>query len=354
MTRGSLPPGMQLTSAGLLSGTPTQFGVYSFTLAGCDTTTPQPQCANGSTSIVVNTNITLLQFNPPAQLPGGVQGQPYAGFQFVATGGTTPYHFTSASLPAGFQLSDGGYLSGSPSRAGVFNFSVSACDTESQPQCLSRATSTTITNPVPLLQILTTALPNAIKGQPYDQFLHGQGGASPLKWSLTTLPPAGLLLSIAGELKGTPTVSGSFTLNVLLSGQSNDTPAVSAKLALTITLVQPPTIPPVQLPVAYLKSVYRSAQLPVNGGLAPFTWTILSGSLPPGLSLSAPGVISGTPQPVGIVNANGKVYTFTVQVKDSLNQRATASLSITVKPAGSAPAFVSKLPSTSNQAAAFN
>src|SRR5215471_15863947 len=65
-----------------------------------------------------------------------------------------------------------------------------------------------------------------------------------------------------------------------------------------------------------------SATLTATGGTAPYTWTLLSGSLPPGLSLSGAGVISGTPTTAG-------TYTFTLKVVDASGQTATLPCQIT-------------------------
>ena len=160
-----------------------------------------------------------LQFSPPAQLPSGQIGTQYQ-YQFAATGGTPPYTFTltQGSLPAGISLNAAGLLSGTPTQSGTFSFLVQACDsTQGQPQCLSASTRLTITQLIPPLQILTTSLPSGVKGSPYDVFLQGQGGVPPYKWSSLTLLPQGLSLTTAGELKGTPLQSGTFTVNVKLS-----------------------------------------------------------------------------------------------------------------------------------------
>jgi fibronectin type 3 domain-containing protein len=66
--------------------------------------------------------------------------------------------------------------------------------------------------------------------------------------------------------------------------------------------------------------------LAATGGLPPYTWSVIQGSLPAGLTLDAnSGVISGTPTAPGTFN-------FTMQVSDSESPPATASapLSITV------------------------
>jgi hypothetical protein len=67
-----------------------------------------------------------------------------------------------------------------------------------------------------------------------------------------------------------------------------------------------------------------NATLSGSGGLAPYTWAIVAGSLPNGLSLdSNSGVIAGTPTIVGVSN-------FTVQITDKNHTSATSNLSITV------------------------
>ena len=72
------------------------------------------------------------------------------------------------------------------------------------------------------------------------------------------------------------------------------------------------------------------------GGLGPFTWTLSGGTLPPGISLSTGGVLSGTP-PITDLDSSGnaKSYSFTVKVTDSQTPTAaynTANLSITINP----------------------
>ena len=82
--------------------------------------------------------------------------------------------------------------------------------------------------------------------------------------------------------------------------------------------VLPLVINPAALPAAVINVPY-SATLTSTGGKGPFTWALSSGSLPPGLSISAGGVISGTPTALGTT-------TFKVQVTDS--QTPTAAVDI--------------------------
>src|SRR5262249_16293735 len=85
----------------------------------------------------------------------------------------------------------------------------------------------------------------------------------------------------------------------------------------------PPTITTTTLSNGIVNQVYNQTVFE-TGGTAPFTWSIISGSLPAGLSLNASsGVISGTPTTAGMSS-------FTIGVQDSTSQTANQALSITI------------------------
>jgi len=94
-------------------------------------------------------------------------------------------------------------------------------------------------------------------------------------------------------------------------------------LSITINPVSAPAITTASLPNGQQNVAY-SATLAASGGVSPYSWSVVSGILPAGLTLGAStGAISGTPSSSGTSN-------FTVQVRDNNGQTATKALSITV------------------------
>lgn len=311
--------------------------MLSFVARDRQDSTASPYGMSLSAMQIVPSSSWPLQFTPPTQLPSATVGTAYQ-YQFSATGGVQPYTFafTQGSLPPGVQLSAQGLLAGTPTQAGLYSFAVEVCDHSTpQPQCLSGTTTVAVNGPpVQPLQILTGSLPSGVKGAPYDVVLRGQGGVPPYRWSISAPLPAGLQLTTAGEIKGTPTQAGSFTLNVVLA-DARGTPTASAKLALTIAQGAPPVITTTGLPSGTVGKAYPVTQLLASGGQLPYAWAIAAGSLPAGLRMSSTGSISGTPTSTGSIKA--KTSSFTVQLTDGGGQRASANLSITVQPGGKGP-----------------
>jgi hypothetical protein len=188
----------------------------------------------------------------------------------------------------------------------------------------SSGVSVTVSNSSPPpLNITTTSLPAATVATLYGQTLAATGGTTPYTWSLAagTLP-AGLSLSSGGVLSGTPTTAGtsSFTVRVTDSGS----PAASDTQVLSLTINPPPplNITTTSLPAGTVGAPY-SQTLAATGGIAPYTWSLSSGTLPPGLGLSPGGVLGSSPTTAGS-------YTFTVQVTDNIGGADTQTLSLTV------------------------
>ena len=176
----------------------------------------------------------------------------------------------------------------------------------------------------PLL-ITTGSLPPGTVNNPYSANLSVTGGAPPYTWSIIKGSlPAGLTLGANnGVISGTPTTAG--TSNFTVQVGDSESPPATTTAALSITILSPLLITTSSLPPGAVNDPY-SATLTAAGGLPPYTWSIISGSLSAGLSLDAnSGLISGTPTTPGTSN-------FTVEVSDSQSPPATAAaaLSITV------------------------
>ena len=165
-------------------------------------------------------------------------------------------------------------------------------------------------------------LPQASIGAVYSQNLAATGGAPPYTWSIATgALPAGLTLLSAGAITGTPTAGGVSTFTVQVTDSAS---AIGSK---TFSLTVPPPPPSITtsspLPSGFTGGAY-SQTLAATGGTTPYSWSVSSGALPAGLTLSSSsGAISGTPTAAG-------TSTFTVKVTDSASATATKDLSLTV------------------------
>src|SRR6185503_10524914 len=128
---------------------------------------------------------------------------------------------------------------------------------------------------------------------------------TPYTWSLNSgTLPAGLSLSAAGVLSGTPTAAGTSNFSIKVT----DNAAAIGTKSFALTINAAPSITTASLPAGDAGTAY-SQTLAVTGGTSPFTWSLSSGTLPAGLSLSIAGVLSGAPTAAGTSN-------FTVKVTD--------------------------------------
>ncbi len=172
-----------------------------------------------------------------------------------------------------------------------------------------------------LKPVITTSspLPIGTAGTAYYQTFFATGSKAPYSWSLDlgTLP-GGLSLTSSGILSGTPTNSGTFNFSVRVADSNGE--SATNSFALTIN-PGPLHVTTSSLPAAVLDLPY-SDMLTASGGIPPYTWTLISGSLPDGLMLNSDGWVSGAATNVGTM--------FEVQVTDSLNTTATAFLLLSV------------------------
>ncbi|NJC49813.1 UNVERIFIED_ORG: uncharacterized protein YhjY with autotransporter beta-barrel domain [Xanthomonas campestris] len=339
LTAGTLPNGVVLDAAsGALSGTPTLSGNFAFTLTATDST-PSPAAQASRNYTLTIAAATLVPGQPT--LPPAVRGRPYSQ-ALTASGGVAPYTYSVAngSLPAGLTLSGNGTLSGTPTAEGVFSFAIAVADAGNA----STTQAYTFTVDGPNLVLPASTLPAGTAAQVYAATIApATGGIAPYSYALTAgALPTGIVLDAAtGGLSGTPTLSGTFNFT-LTATDSTPSPAAQASqnysvtiAAATLVLAQP-TLPP-----AVRGSAYNQV-LTASGGVAPYRYSIASGTLPAGLTLASDGTLSGTPTTQG-------TSSFTIAVADAGNASATQAYSFTVSDA--APVAVADVAATMSDAA---
>lgn len=294
VTIGNLPAGLSLTPAGVLAGTPTAGGTFNVTVTATDAS-PAPGPFTGVQAYALTVNPPTLVL-PPSTLPGGTTGVVYSATLNPASGGTAPYTYaiSAGALPGGLTLSSAGAISGTPSAAGSFTFTVTATDssTGTGPFSVTRG----YTLDVVAITLTPTTLPAATAGTTYSQTLTASGGTAPYSFTVSAgALPAGLGLSSAGVISGTPTASGAstFTVRALDASARPGTQAYTLAVAVPTLSIAPATLPPGTGGVAYAQT------LTASGGNPPYTFAVSAGALPAGLALAGSGALSGTPTVAG-------------------------------------------------------
>ncbi|UXN75914.1 Ig domain-containing protein (plasmid) [Devosia sp. A8/3-2] len=271
--------------------------------------------------------ITLAPFS----LPDAAVGASYSQSFFIP-GGTAPYHVSLAGrLPAGMTFANE-MITGTPTESGTFSFSVFADDSVGA----SDTRGYTLSVRPPAIFASPGSLPDGTVGSAYSRSLSAFGGTVPYSFSVSGTLPPGITMEPTGLLSGTPSSPWSYTFSVVVTDSTTgDGPYVASfPYSLTIapaSLSLPPTVPD-----AISGQPYAHA-LSATGGTAPYTFTLLYGALPEGLSLGPDGLISGTPREEGMLH-------FVVFAQDStsgtpINGSRTYSMSvapptITLTPAG--------------------
>jgi uncharacterized protein (TIGR03437 family) len=320
LVSGTLPAGMTLTPSGTLSGWATSAGAASFVLGVTDALGASAQ--RNYTLEVSAANLRLVI----PELPDAFTTQGYT-VSFSASGGTAPYAYALASgtLPAGMTLSANGTLTGSPTAAGYFPVTLRVTDAATPP--LSATAEIAVNVNSNGFRITTPTVPSAQRDTAFSLQLSSSGGTAPITFNLASGSlPAGITLSPAGLLAGTPTSAGQSSVVV----RATDSAGLSAQLPLTLRVVEAMNglgLAPIALPNATVGSVYTST-LQAMGGTSPRRFALSSGTLPPGLTLADNGNLSGVPSAAGL-------YTLNLRVTDGGNATANRRLTLLVStPAG--------------------
>lgn len=280
--------------------------------------------------------------------PAGTVGVPYS-HTFTGAGGcgpALPYQYTliGGKLPPGLTLAFSGGVSGTPTQAGSWSFWVNLSDQDPpsadwcRPAAAQREFTITINGgsgpapsptpaPTPTISITTASLPAASVGTSYSLTFAASGGADK-NWTVAAGSlPAGLSLSPAGVLSGTPQTAGtaSFTVQVSAGG-------ATAQKQFSLQVVQGLTIAAPDSQDGEVR-VPLSIELGATGGTAPYRWQLTQGSLPTHVGFigdqgnGSSAMIKGVPSDSGtfpltftVSDAAGRTttHTITLRVADKL------------------------------------
>lgn len=275
-----------------------------------------------------------------SSLPSATEGVPYV-HPLVAVGGAGAYSFSGNGLPPGMSLSEGGLLEGTPSEAGSYPF---VARVSSGGAHMERMLSLLIVEGQSSLDVTTSELPLAVKGEPYARWydasagayregarLAASGGTPPYRWELDPAWPDNLL---PAGLRG-PTEDGWITGQATPMSKTaevvvrvTDAMGKRAKRKLVVRVVDAGTlvIPSRPFPLATTAKLYEGC-VEAGGGGVELRWDVERASLPTGLVPEPRGrslCLVGTPTVCGD-------HMVRVRVQDEEGQRAGAAVPLSVE-----------------------
>lgn len=231
----ALPAGLSFSSeTGEISGTATEGrAAQSYTIRVSDSSGSKPSEA----SFTLSTAEAVMEVSPDSLTPA-VLNAAYSQTVSVS-GGTAPYTFSlEGDVPAGLSIDqDTGILSGKPTMAGNFSFTVAATDssTGTGPYTAKQKYALSVTAPTITLDV--AALANGVFDTAYSASIGADGGKAPYRFSVSTgALPEGLTLDANGAISGTPKTAGSFDLTLLATDANTNT----GSAAITLTIEKAP------------------------------------------------------------------------------------------------------------------
>jgi hypothetical protein len=310
-TGSTLPTGWNLSSTGLLTGpapTAGQAGTFAFTANVADSGTATAQTASADLTVTVNPAAAItFAGTVPATATYKVA---YTG-SAAASGGAGTLTYTATGLPGWLAVSSTtGAITGTPTAAGTFNFTVTAADAFGD--SASQAYTLVVSYPPVTITPASGSLPFGYTGTAYSsQTLTVTGGSGAgYTWTITGLSD-GLTSSASGAtatISGTPTAAQkiSFTASVT-DGAGN----ISSANSYTIQVYDPLTLPtanPSTLPSVATVNVAYTGTVAASGGSGNYSWAVTG--LSDGLTSSTSGAtltISGTPTSTGTISITATV-----------------------------------------------
>ena len=334
-TASSLPDGLQVDrTSGVITGTPTVAATFGVTVRATD-------ARNLFSEKVLSLEIRQ---NPPVitttTLPVWIPEDEY-NVRLQVTGGigAVTWSLVTGQLPCCLELNSatGEIAGGNDSGEDTFPFTVRATDSVGRfdEQALAIIVRSRPESPV----ITTTSLPDGTVGASYSATVEATGGTGARTWTVDLgfiLPPGLQIASSTGAITGIPTFSGTYRPTVRVT----DANGQSSSRELSITIAPPLSITTTSLPLGIRGLTYgiynaegmlisSGVQLDAQGGSDSKEWGITKGDLPPGLSLSISGKITG------IVSCEASAtYTPEFEVRDANKASARKELTLNIASQG--------------------
>jgi hypothetical protein len=288
---GALPAGVEFQN-GVLSGTPTEEGVYQITFkaangVGTDAVQSFTLTVDSSPSITSKDSTTFTK---------GSEGS----FTVTASGTPAPAITENGALPAGVEFKNGA-LSGTPTQEGSFSISFTARNevgfsTQSFTLTVDAAPAITSADEATFTKGVQSSFPVTATGTPQPTI--AEGG---------TLPDGVEFKN--GALSGAPTQTGTFDVTFTASNGVGANSVQHFTLTVLGFHVTTKSLPGVK------RDTFYSEQFEALGGVTPYKWKVTEGKLPGGLKLSDSGLLSGALK--ATADPADHPVTFTVTVRDN-------------------------------------
>ncbi|HET6208820.1 MAG TPA: putative Ig domain-containing protein [Jatrophihabitans sp.] len=316
-TATNLPAGLAIAADGTITGSPTTVGA-----ARTVTATVTDAFLRTDSTTFTWTVVPQLVANQPAD-QSSTWHSAISTLTLTASGGSgSGYVWSdpSSTLPPGLSLSSGGAITGTPTAVGNYAVQVGVKDSANR-------TDTVSFNWVVSYPALTASQSNVSStvATATSLTLAAAGGSGNYTWSDPTnsLAAAGLGLSLtpAGLISGTPTVSRTYSISVLVT---DSVASMSRTVNFTWTVV---TLPTVMSPGDQAGTVGRPVNVPLTYNCTAAPCTITATNLPPGLSISG-GAIVGT-LPASVTGNSDSFGPIQLTIKDATNRSTNAASTFT-------------------------
>lgn len=283
-------------------------------------------CPDESARVAVNVTVNPAIVLATTSFANATVSTAFSKQITAATGGTAAYTYavTAGTIAPGLTLSSSGLLSGTPTTAGTYNFSITATDSK---DC--KVTTAYTIKVVNALVLGALTLPNGTVGTLYPTQIIplATGGSTPYVYTATNLPPGLTFNPTTREIMGTPTTAGTYVVAVKVT----DGDGAIVVRDYTIVVKDVLNLPAATLSDGSVGTAYPTQTIPsATGGSTPYTYSATN--LPPGLSFNTTTrEITGTPTTAG-------TYTVAVTVTDAENKTANRNYTIKVADALALPA----------------